>query len=69
MSGFVYGPSATVEPEGFELESATWHQPCPNCPAQAFAWRHEVAEGSINIYRGLRCNACGHFQGTLPGDP
>ncbi len=69
MPGYVFGGSATVEPEGFELEDTTWYEPCPKCPAQAFGWRYEVAEGSINIYRGLRCSTCGHFEGELPGDP
>ena len=39
MPGYAYGASATVEPEGFELESATWHEPWPKCDAQALAWR------------------------------
>ncbi len=69
MPGYVFGGSATVEPDGFELETHSWHEPCPKGTAQAFAWHYEVAEGSLNIYRGLRCNACGHFEGTLPGDP
>ncbi len=70
MPGYVFGGSATVEPEGFELESRSWREPCPKCPAQAFGWRIENNDGGcINIYRGLRCNPRGHFEGTLPGDP
>ena len=69
MTGYAYGDSATVEPEGFELESATWSEPCPKCQAQAVAWRYEVAEGSLNIYRGRRCNACGHAEGEHPRGP
>jgi hypothetical protein len=54
MPGYAYGGSAIVEPEGFELESAIWREPWTKCHAQALAWRFEVAEGSLNIYRGLR---------------
>jgi hypothetical protein len=54
MPGYAYGGSAIVEPEGFELESAIWRAPWPKCHAHALAWRFELAEGSLNIYRGLR---------------
>jgi Domain of unknown function (DUF4326) len=33
--GYVYGPTATIEPEGFETENYTRHEPCPKCPGQA----------------------------------
>lgn len=67
MTNFVYG--FTTEPEDWELESATWFEPCPKCIVPAFVWRYEVAEGSINIYRGLCCSDRSHFEGELPSDP
>ena len=39
------------------------------CEALDSAWRYEVAEGSLNIYRGRRCNACGHAEGEHPRGP
>jgi Uma2 family endonuclease len=38
-------------------------------PEMPPAWHFEVAEGSLNTDRGLRCHDCGHDEGKYPGEP
>jgi hypothetical protein len=70
MPEYVFGGSATVEPEGFELESIAGKEPCPKCGEPADHWFHEVNEGGcINVYAGGECGACGYEKGGRPDEP
>ena len=65
----VYGPG--VEPGGMELDNEHRTVPCPKCGQPAHHWFCERAEGgSINIYGGTSCAACGFEIGNWSdGEP
>lgn len=64
-----------IEPGGFELERTVAPVPCPNprCGACADRIREAErgafrAEGSLNIYEWVECQACGCQKGVVPDD-
>jgi predicted RNA-binding Zn-ribbon protein involved in translation (DUF1610 family) len=57
-----------IEPGGWELDDERYVTPCPKCGKPADAWRVEKAEGSLNVYTGIRCDHCGYERGDHPGD-
>ena len=60
----VYG--GCIEPGGMDLEDSYETHPCPDCESPALHWRLERAEGSLNVYIGMRCTACGLERGDEP---
>ena len=62
----VYG--GCIEPEGCELADERGTATCPGCGAVARTWHIERAEGSLNVYSGLACDACGYTRGDCPDD-
>ena len=58
-----------IEPEGMDLDERHDTEPCPECEALAHHWFCERVEGgSLNIYSGMHCPACGHHKGDYPDD-
>ena len=63
----VYG--GCIEPEGMEIDDVRDVATCPNCDGEAVRWFVEDASsGSVNAYFGLRCDGCGHAEGSHPSD-
>lgn len=58
-----------VEPGGMDLTEVYQQQPCPKCGQPAHSWWIERAEGTLNLYEGLSCTACGYSKGEHPDEP
>jgi DNA-directed RNA polymerase subunit RPC12/RpoP len=56
--------SATVEAEGFEIETDQSEIMCPKCSSRnsSLHQSERVESGSLNIYRTLQCDDCGHHR-------
>ncbi len=58
-----------IEPGGMDLTEVYQQDPCPQCGQPAHSWWAERAEGgTVNVYQGLSCSACGHFKGERADD-
>ena len=70
MGVWVEDGGGCIEPGGFELERTVEPVPCPNprCGARAERLWEERAEGSLNIYEWVECQACGYQKGDIPDD-
>ena len=62
--------SATVEPNGFDLDDEHRSVSCPACGGTADYHNTErLEDGAINFYSRTACHACGHVSGDWPGLP